>query len=81
TGKNESSLLGEHKDLSNAEITKLKERVKKLERRNKSRPLGLKRFRKVGRFAQFISFEDKGLGAQEDASKQGRKIDDLDADA
>ncbi|GJZ70808.1 hypothetical protein Tco_0634659 [Tanacetum coccineum] len=39
-----------------AEITKLKEKVKKLERRNK-------------------------LGAQEDASKQGRKITDLDADA
>ncbi|GJZ32209.1 putative ribonuclease H-like domain-containing protein [Tanacetum coccineum] len=37
-----------------AEITKLKERVKKLERRS--------------------------LGAQEDASKQGRKIVDLDAD-
>ncbi|GJT70829.1 hypothetical protein Tco_1030115 [Tanacetum coccineum] len=64
-----------------AEITKLKERVKKLERRNKSRTLGLKRLRKVGRTARIESFEDKGLGAQEDASKQGRKIDDLDADA
>ncbi|GJY25991.1 putative ribonuclease H-like domain-containing protein [Tanacetum coccineum] len=32
-----------------AEITKLKEMVKKLERRNKSRTLGLKRLRKVGR--------------------------------
>ncbi|GJY53582.1 hypothetical protein Tco_0445246 [Tanacetum coccineum] len=63
------------------EITKLKERVKKLERRNKSRTPGLKRLRKVGRSAQVVSSEDEGLGAQEDASKQGRKIDDLDADA
>ncbi|GJW36322.1 hypothetical protein Tco_0059242 [Tanacetum coccineum] len=64
-----------------AEITKLKERVKKLERRNKSRTLGLKRLRKVGRSAQVVSSKDEGLGAQEDASKQGRKITDLDADA
>ncbi|GKC37479.1 putative ribonuclease H-like domain-containing protein [Tanacetum coccineum] len=64
-----------------AEITKLKERVKKLERRNKSRTLGLKRLRKVGRSAQVVSSKDEGLGAQEDASKQGRKIVDLDADA
>ncbi|GKC30463.1 hypothetical protein Tco_1037757 [Tanacetum coccineum] len=63
------------------EIAKLKERVKKLERRNKSRILGLKRLRKVGRSAQVVSFEDEGLGAQEDASKQGRKITDLDVDA
>ncbi|GKA74821.1 hypothetical protein Tco_0781123 [Tanacetum coccineum] len=63
-----------------AEITKLKERVKKLERRNKSRTLGLKRLRKVGRSTQVVSFKDEGLGAQEDASKQGRKIANLDAD-
>ncbi|GKG20557.1 hypothetical protein Tco_0380358, partial [Tanacetum coccineum] len=35
---------------------------------------------KVGRSAQVISFEDKGLGNQEDASKQGRKILNIDAD-
>ncbi|GJU22141.1 hypothetical protein Tco_1155483 [Tanacetum coccineum] len=64
-----------------AEITKLKERVKKLERRNKSRNLGLKRLWKVGRTARIESSEDEGLGALEDASKQGRKIIDLDADA
>ncbi|GJY52739.1 hypothetical protein Tco_0443586 [Tanacetum coccineum] len=62
------------------EITKLKEMVKKIERRNKSRTLRLKRLRKVGRSAQVVSSEDEGLGAQEDASKQGRKIADLDAD-
>ncbi|GJU73616.1 putative ribonuclease H-like domain-containing protein [Tanacetum coccineum] len=59
----------------------LKELVKKLERRNKSRTLGLKRLRKVGRSAQVVSSEDEGLGAQEDAFKQGRKIANLDADA
>ncbi|GKB56264.1 hypothetical protein Tco_0912450 [Tanacetum coccineum] len=63
-----------------AEITKLKERVKKLERRNKSSTPGLKRLRKVGRIARIESSEGEGLGAQEDASKQGRKIADLDAD-
>ncbi|GJS87583.1 putative ribonuclease H-like domain-containing protein, partial [Tanacetum coccineum] len=46
-----------------AEITKLKERVKKLKRRNKLRTLRLKRLRKVGRSAQVVSSEDEGLGA------------------
>ncbi|GJY03509.1 putative ribonuclease H-like domain-containing protein [Tanacetum coccineum] len=64
-----------------AEITKLNKRVKKLERSHKSRLQGLKRLRKVGRSAQVVSSKDEGLGAQEDASKQGRKITDLDADA
>ncbi|GJW14769.1 hypothetical protein Tco_0018902 [Tanacetum coccineum] len=59
----------------------LKELVKKLEKRNKSRTLGLKRLRNVGRSTQVVSSEDEGLGAQEDAFKQGRKIADLDADA
>ncbi|GJT91769.1 hypothetical protein Tco_1080614 [Tanacetum coccineum] len=63
-----------------AEIAKLKEMVKKLERRNKSRTLGLKRLWKVGRTARIESSEDEGLGDQEDASKQGRKIADIDAD-
>ncbi|GJT07933.1 hypothetical protein Tco_0842395, partial [Tanacetum coccineum] len=65
----------------NTEITKLKKRVKKLERRNKSKTPGLKRLRKVGRTARIESSEDEGLGDQEDASKQGRKITDLDVDA
>ncbi|GJZ46861.1 hypothetical protein Tco_0600693, partial [Tanacetum coccineum] len=48
-----------------AEITKLKERVKKLERRNKSRTPGLKRLRKVGRSAQVVSSEDEVFDKQE----------------
>ncbi|GKA79249.1 putative ribonuclease H-like domain-containing protein [Tanacetum coccineum] len=59
----------------------LKERVNKLKRRNKSRTPGLKRLKKVGRTTRIESSEDEGLGAQEDASKQGRKIADLDVDA
>ncbi|GKA53509.1 hypothetical protein Tco_0746824 [Tanacetum coccineum] len=54
---------------------------KKLEKKKGSRTHRLRRLFKVGRFAQVISSEDEGLGAQEDASKQGRKIADLDADA
>ncbi|GJZ25732.1 putative ribonuclease H-like domain-containing protein [Tanacetum coccineum] len=49
-----------------AEITKLKERVKKLERRNKSRTPGLKRLRKVGRSAQVVSSKDEGVFDEEE---------------
>ncbi|GJY20746.1 hypothetical protein Tco_0393312 [Tanacetum coccineum] len=63
------------------EIASLKKRVKKLERKRKSKTLGMKRLFKIGRSAQVVSSEDEGLGDQEDASKQGRKIVDIDADA
>ncbi|GJR00623.1 hypothetical protein Tco_0523607 [Tanacetum coccineum] len=41
----------------------------------------MKRLFKTGRSTQVVSSEDKGLVDQEDASKQGRKIDDIDKDA
>ncbi|GJX68738.1 hypothetical protein Tco_0304465 [Tanacetum coccineum] len=63
------------------EIESLKRRVKSLEKRRKSRTPGFKRLRKVGSASRVESSNDVSLGAQEDASKQGRKIDDLDADA
>ncbi|GJW38759.1 hypothetical protein Tco_0064604 [Tanacetum coccineum] len=63
------------------EITSLKKRVKQLEKRRKSKTSGLRRLRKVGSSSRVESFNDASLGAQEDASKQGRKIEDLDADA
>ncbi|GJR62622.1 hypothetical protein Tco_1504784 [Tanacetum coccineum] len=47
-----------------------------LERRNKLRTPGIKRLRKVGRTARMESSEDEGLGNQEDASKQGRVLDE-----
>nr|GEZ94275.1 hypothetical protein [Tanacetum cinerariifolium] len=60
------------------EIDSLKRRVKKLEKRNRLRTHKLKRLYKVGLSARVESFRDKeSLG--EDASKQGRRIDAIDA--
>nr|GEW93212.1 hypothetical protein [Tanacetum cinerariifolium] len=74
--------LKEAKIAQAKEIAKLKKRVKKLEKRKKSRPAGLKRLNKVVSSKQVESSEEKdSLGAQEDASKQGRSIEDLDQDA
>ncbi|GJZ95948.1 hypothetical protein Tco_0668282 [Tanacetum coccineum] len=63
------------------EITSLKLRVKKLEKKGGSRTHKLKRLYKVGRSARMVSSDDASLGDQEDVSKQGRKIDDIDKDA
>ncbi|GKB20965.1 hypothetical protein Tco_0854888 [Tanacetum coccineum] len=63
-----------------AEITELKKRVKKLEGKRKSKPPGMKRLFKIGRSAQVVSSKDEGLGDQEDASKQERKIDEINQD-
>ncbi|GKA50411.1 putative ribonuclease H-like domain-containing protein [Tanacetum coccineum] len=61
------------------EIDSLKKRVKKLEKKQRSRTHRLRRLYKVGLSARVVSSEDEGLG-EEDASKQGRKIYDIDAD-
>ncbi|GKE17853.1 hypothetical protein Tco_1425430, partial [Tanacetum coccineum] len=63
------------------EISSLKLRVKRLEKKGKSKTHKLKRLFEVGRSAQVVSSEDEGLGDQEDASKQGRNITDIDQDA
>nr|GEU49349.1 hypothetical protein [Tanacetum cinerariifolium] len=61
------------------EIDSLKRRVKKLEKKKRSRTHKLKRLYKVGLSTRVESSDDnKDLG--EDASKQGRKIHDIDAD-
>ncbi|GJV14580.1 hypothetical protein Tco_1359903 [Tanacetum coccineum] len=62
------------------EIASLKKRVDKLEKRRKFRTTGLKRLKKVGA-ARRIESSNDSLGAQEDASKQRRRIKDIDADA
>ncbi|GJS93715.1 putative ribonuclease H-like domain-containing protein [Tanacetum coccineum] len=62
-------------------IDSLKRRVKKLEKKKGSRTHKLKRLYKVGRSAGVVSSEDEGLGDQEDVSKQGRKIDEINQDA
>ncbi|GJR01240.1 hypothetical protein Tco_0524224 [Tanacetum coccineum] len=63
------------------EINKLKEMVKKLEKKGGSRTHRLRRLYKVGRSARVVSSKDEGLGDQEDASKQGRIIDEINQDA
>ncbi|GJX18804.1 hypothetical protein Tco_0221481 [Tanacetum coccineum] len=62
-------------------ITSLKLRVKKLEKKGGSRNHKLKRLYKVGRSTRMVSSDDASLGDQEDPSKQGRKINDIDKDA
>ncbi|GJZ48916.1 hypothetical protein Tco_0603106, partial [Tanacetum coccineum] len=63
-------------------IENLKRKVKRLERRKKPRTHKLKRLYKVGLSARVNSLDDEEtvLGVQEDASKQGRKIADIDKD-
>ncbi|GKF15351.1 hypothetical protein Tco_0056813, partial [Tanacetum coccineum] len=61
------------------EIDSLKRRVKKLEKKDSKRTHKLKRLYKVGLSAKIVSSDDEGLG-EEDASKQRRKIYDIDAD-
>ncbi|GKB69956.1 hypothetical protein Tco_0931368, partial [Tanacetum coccineum] len=73
--------LEKAKTAQDSEIASLKKKVKKLERRNMLRNPGLKRLRKVGSARRVESFDEASLGDQEDASKQGRKIADIDADA
>ncbi|GKC90678.1 hypothetical protein Tco_1151327 [Tanacetum coccineum] len=61
------------------EIDSLKRRVKKLERKDRSKTHRLKRLHKVGISRRVESSRDKdSLG--EDASKQGRRINVIDAD-
>ncbi|GJS99757.1 hypothetical protein Tco_0820927 [Tanacetum coccineum] len=62
------------------EITSLKKRVKKLEQRGRSRTSGLKRLYKVGTSRRVESSVEASLGDQEDASKHGRNIAEIDAD-
>nr|GEW58040.1 uncharacterized mitochondrial protein AtMg00810-like [Tanacetum cinerariifolium] len=63
------------------EIANLRKRVKKLERKKKSRTSGLKRLWKVGSTIRVESSEDKeSLGDLENASKQERMIDNIDQD-
>nr|GEZ93106.1 hypothetical protein [Tanacetum cinerariifolium] len=61
----------------NLEITKLKIRVKKLERANKVKTLKLRRLRKVGTSQRVDTSYDIVM---EDVSNQGRMIDELDKD-
>nr|GEY87410.1 xylulose kinase-1 [Tanacetum cinerariifolium] len=59
------------------EITKLKKRVKKLEKRNKVRVLKLKRMQRVGTSHRVDTSDDTVM---DDASNQGRMISEMDKD-
>nr|GEV20617.1 hypothetical protein [Tanacetum cinerariifolium] len=59
------------------EITKLKQRVKKLERRNKVKVLKLRRLQKVGTAQRIDTSDDTVI---DDVSNQGRMINDMDTD-
>ncbi|GJW14858.1 hypothetical protein Tco_0018991 [Tanacetum coccineum] len=64
------------------EIINLKLRVKKLEKKAGFRTHNFKRLYKVGVTRRVESSDDESLGAQEDASKQGRsRIEAIDRDA
>nr|GEV56484.1 putative ribonuclease H-like domain-containing protein [Tanacetum cinerariifolium] len=60
------------------EIESLKRRVKKLEKRANKRTHKLKRLYKIGFSKRIKSSDEASLSDQEDVSKQGRMIDDLD---
>nr|GFB80390.1 hypothetical protein [Tanacetum cinerariifolium] len=60
------------------EITKLKRRVKKLERRNKVRVLKLRRLQRIGT-SQRVETSDETM--MDDVSNQGRMIAEVDANA
>nr|GEV55245.1 hypothetical protein [Tanacetum cinerariifolium] len=62
------------------EIIKLKQRVKILEKKNKLKVSGLRRLRKVGTTQRIESSADTIMDDQEDASKQGEIIANIDAD-
>ncbi|GJZ27515.1 hypothetical protein Tco_0571768 [Tanacetum coccineum] len=81
TPSNDPPLSEKAKDTQAKDIAYLKKRVQKLERKKKSRTIGLKRLRKVGMDRRVESSEDKdSLGDHEDASKQGRSIENIDKD-
>nr|GEY83547.1 hypothetical protein [Tanacetum cinerariifolium] len=62
------------------EIIKLKQRVKRLEKKNKLKVFGLRRLRKVRTTQRIESSVDTIIDDKEDASKQGEIIANIDAD-
>ncbi|GJV63191.1 putative ribonuclease H-like domain-containing protein [Tanacetum coccineum] len=62
--------------------TKLQQRVLNMENTKTAQAQEITILKKrVKKFARVVSSEEASLGDQEDASKQGRKIDDIDKDA
>ncbi|GJS63645.1 putative ribonuclease H-like domain-containing protein [Tanacetum coccineum] len=73
--------LQKAKDAQAQEIVAFKKRIQRMERKKMSRPTDLKRLRKVVMTRRVESSKDQeSLGAPEDASKQGRSIEDIDVE-
>nr|GEV82217.1 hypothetical protein [Tanacetum cinerariifolium] len=72
--------LEEDKVAQAIKITKLKQRVRRLEQKRKLKASGLKRLRKVGTAKRVESSANTVMDDQEDASKHGGGIAELDAD-
>ncbi|GJY06148.1 ribonuclease H-like domain-containing protein [Tanacetum coccineum] len=68
-------------ELMAKKIASLKKTVKKLKKKRRSRLVGLRRLKRIGAARKSKSSKDKdNLGDQEDSSKQGRNIEDIDQD-
>ncbi|GKB77988.1 hypothetical protein Tco_0944883, partial [Tanacetum coccineum] len=68
--------LQKAKDAQAKEIASLKKTVKKLQRKRRSRPAGLRRIKKIGARKSKSSMDVASAGNHEDSFKQGRNIDD-----
>nr|GEY83218.1 hypothetical protein [Tanacetum cinerariifolium] len=72
--------LEEEKTAQAKEISSLNKRVEKFEQKRKSRTSRLKRLRKIRTTSRIESSTKSSFGDQEDASKQGRMIDNINQD-
>ncbi|GJW13740.1 hypothetical protein Tco_0017873 [Tanacetum coccineum] len=68
--------LQKAKDAQAKEIASLKKTVKKLQRKRRSRPAGLRKIKKIGARKSKSSRDMDKVGDHEDSSKHGRNIDD-----
>nr|GEW57176.1 hypothetical protein [Tanacetum cinerariifolium] len=71
--------LEKTKTIKAQEILRLKNKVKRLEKKRRSRTYGLKRLYKIGLSARVESSTKEQILGEEDASKQGINIADIDA--
>nr|GEW63105.1 hypothetical protein [Tanacetum cinerariifolium] len=69
------------KSVQAQEISNLKKKVKRLEKKRRSRTHGLKRLYKIGLSARVESSSNEQSLGEDDTSKQRRNIADIDADA
>ncbi|GJW00773.1 hypothetical protein Tco_1556024 [Tanacetum coccineum] len=71
-------VLQKAKDAQAKEIATLKKTVKKLQRKRRSKHVGLRKLKKIGAKKSKSFKATNSLGDQEDSSKQGRRIEAID---